>query len=180
VSDDVCTINADSYKLALNHDNELAAIGNPVPDVDNVEVIIKVLSITGDAIVKIESYDAANSFPNTSTGTGPLRVDAWDPATKITGPGVYSFSTAEKGGPIPVDTAAITPTFGVSGSGAELVVDWIWIGKAGSFPYDPCPYEIAGDEDGDCMVTLNDLALMLANWLVDCIDDPANPACVTP
>jgi hypothetical protein len=43
-----------------------------------------------------------------------------------------------------------------------------------------CPYEIAGDEDADCRVTLNDLALMLANWQLDCIGDPADPACVAP
>ena len=180
VANGVCTLTTDTYQIMFIYDNGLADIGNPVPGVDNVEIIIKVVDIVGSAIIKIESYDAANSFPNNDDGTGSLRIDAWDPATKITGPGVYRFSTAEKGGPIPVDTVAVTPIFGVSGLRAELVVDWIWIGKEGTFPYDPCPYEIAGDADGDCRVTLNDLALMLANWLIDCIDDPANPACITP
>jgi hypothetical protein len=49
----------------------------------------------------------------------------------------------------------------------------------GLLPAD-CPYEIVGDEDGDCRVTLNDFVLLAANWLIDCIDDPTDPACITP
>ena len=180
VANGVCTLTTDTYQIMFTYDNALADIGNPVPGVDNVEIIIKVVEIVGSAIIKIESYDATDAFPNNDDGAGAIRVDAWDPDTKITGPGVYTFSTAEKGGPIPVDTVAVTPIFGVIGSSAELVVDWIWLGKAGSFPYAPCPYEIVGDIDGDCIVTINDLALLFANWLVDCIEDPGDTACVTP
>ncbi|MFZ9024894.1 MAG: hypothetical protein ACO3BO_09125 [Anaerohalosphaeraceae bacterium] len=43
-----------------------------------------------------------------------------------------------------------------------------------------CPYAIVGDVDNNCRVDLVDVSLLAANWLIDCIDDPANPACVTP
>ena len=49
-----------------------------------------------------------------------------------------------------------------------------------SFAPTPCPYAIVGDVDNNCRVNLVDVSLMAANWLIDCIDDPANPACVTP
>jgi hypothetical protein len=43
-----------------------------------------------------------------------------------------------------------------------------------------CPYEIEGDLDNNCRVDLGDVALLAVNWLIDCIDDPAEPACVVP
>ena len=46
--------------------------------------------------------------------------------------------------------------------------------------YVGCPYDIVGDVDNNCKVDLGDVALMAANWLLDCIDSPTDPACVTP
>jgi hypothetical protein len=43
-----------------------------------------------------------------------------------------------------------------------------------------CDYVLTGDLDDNCRVDLQDVALLAANWLIDCIDDPTNPACVTP
>ena len=43
---------------------------------------------------------------------------------------------------------------------------------------DPCPYTLVGDLKDDCRVDLNDVAILVANWLVDCIQEPENPACV--
>jgi hypothetical protein len=40
--------------------------------------------------------------------------------------------------------------------------------------------DLEGDLDNNCRVDLADFALLAANWLLDCIDDPANPGCVTP
>lgn len=41
-----------------------------------------------------------------------------------------------------------------------------------------CPFELAGDLNRDCQVDSADFALMAENWLVNCIHDPNNPACI--
>jgi hypothetical protein len=41
-----------------------------------------------------------------------------------------------------------------------------------------CEYALAGDLNDDCKVDLNDFAIMASNWLVDCFEEPSNPACV--
>jgi len=41
-----------------------------------------------------------------------------------------------------------------------------------------CLYELIGDINNDCRFDLLDFALMAANWLIDCVADPFNPACV--
>jgi len=41
-----------------------------------------------------------------------------------------------------------------------------------------CYYTLAGDWTGDCRVDLADLAILAANWLVDCNLTPSDPACV--
>jgi hypothetical protein len=40
-----------------------------------------------------------------------------------------------------------------------------------------CPNPPAGDLNGDYRVDTRDLAVLLANWLVDCNLTPNNPAC---
>lgn len=41
-----------------------------------------------------------------------------------------------------------------------------------------CEYLLVGDVNGDCEVDLLDFALMAANWLVNCHENPENPACI--
>lgn len=41
-----------------------------------------------------------------------------------------------------------------------------------------CDYALAGDWNNDCKVDFRDLAIMAANWLIDCETDPDNTACV--
>ncbi len=41
-----------------------------------------------------------------------------------------------------------------------------------------CPYKILGDLNDDCKVDFLDFALMAQNWLVDCLVNPDDPACV--
>ena len=43
----------------------------------------------------------------------------------------------------------------------------------------PCQYRLAGDFNEDCKVDFNDFSLMAQNWLIDCIGEPSNPACVS-
>jgi hypothetical protein len=43
----------------------------------------------------------------------------------------------------------------------------------------PCNYILAGDWNTDCKVDLEDLAVVASNWLINCFDDPENPACVS-
>ena len=305
VSGGVCTVTTESYEFAFCHDNALADIGNPVPGTNNVELYFEVISISpgANAIVEIEMYPAGNSFPNPDNGTGAIREDVWDPDTTITGPGWYAFNTADKGGPIPVGTVAITPVIGVRGGAAgspvSLVIDNVFLYRtpglwdhfhplpgwynSETYPYDtitdlqwdnpplediesftisveferepggildpnftnpstatatidefrhstvalesmtnpptmplpdnslyswqvtitdpnsggvpveitkswivtfkigtPCTYLLEGDIDNDCRVNLIDVSLLAANWLLDCIDDPGDPACITP
>ena len=47
-------------------------------------------------------------------------------------------------------------------------------------PGTPCTYQLVGDLDESCRVDLGDVAKLAANWLLDCIDNPTDPACVTP
>lgn len=55
-------------------------------------------------------------------------------------------------------------------------VDHVMIDLCGQGP--PCPYNIVGDLNDDCVVNIDDIALLLENWLVDCNADPTDPACV--
>ena len=42
----------------------------------------------------------------------------------------------------------------------------------------PCPFRLLGDLNSDCTYNLIDFGMAAQNWLVDCINNPANPACV--
>lgn len=41
-----------------------------------------------------------------------------------------------------------------------------------------CTYSVAGDLNNDCRVDIADFAQFASNWLVDCFNEPNNPACV--
>lgn len=41
-----------------------------------------------------------------------------------------------------------------------------------------CHYKVLGDLNLDCKVTLEDLALMAGNWLVDCTEEPVPQSCI--
>jgi hypothetical protein len=43
----------------------------------------------------------------------------------------------------------------------------------------PCEYALVGDIDDNCKVDLADLALMAANWMLDCYANPSDPACIS-
>ena len=143
------------YNLAFNH-------GTPIVPGEIYEYFFDYMLGAGAGVFKLEFYD-----PNDVA----LDMVAWDPF-EITTPGVWQHFSYTFRAPENAVSAGIV--VGATGVGSIMQYDMI-----GLLPAD-CPYEIVGDEDGDCRVTLNDLALMLANWLVDCIDDPANPGCVTP
>ncbi|MHC4782610.1 MAG: hypothetical protein ACYTE0_06085, partial [Planctomycetota bacterium] len=57
--------------------------------------------------------------------------------------------------------------------------DWVVEGNVWLF-HVGCPYDIVGDVDNNCLVNLVDVSMMAANWLIDCINDPADPACIVP
>jgi hypothetical protein len=44
--------------------------------------------------------------------------------------------------------------------------------------WQPCLYNLAGDLNDDCKVDFLDFAIMANNWLIDCMEEPDNPACV--
>ena len=119
------------YGIVFIHDNALADIG-VTAGVDKIILVIEVVSISAgaNAIVKIEQYDAATSFPNPDDGSDTVVTDAWDPDTTITGPGRYTFTTAAV---CDLNTVAVTPVIGV-GNGGTIVIDEIWIGTDNS----PC------------------------------------------
>ena len=41
-----------------------------------------------------------------------------------------------------------------------------------------CKYKLAGDLNDDCRNDLKDIAILAANWLIDCNITPNDPACV--
>ena len=41
-----------------------------------------------------------------------------------------------------------------------------------------CHYRLSGDVNGDCRVDFQDIAEVCPCWLIDCDQDPSNPACV--
>ena len=42
-----------------------------------------------------------------------------------------------------------------------------------------CSFTLIGDLDGNCRINFRDVALMAGNWLVDCMVDPDDPACIS-
>jgi len=42
-----------------------------------------------------------------------------------------------------------------------------------------CSFTLIGDLDGNCRIDFRDVALMAGNWLVDCMVDPDDPACMS-
>jgi hypothetical protein len=40
-----------------------------------------------------------------------------------------------------------------------------------------CSFQPQGDLNGDCVVNLEDLAIIARNWLTNCTEDPNNPTC---
>jgi hypothetical protein len=144
VSDGVCTFTTNSWELAFCHDNAIQDIGNPVPGVDDVEVILTVVSVSGPGYVsmKIECYDETDAFPNNDDGGGSIQIYDFEAAgLTFTSPGIYTFNTSDlalsNAGPIPAGTVAITPVIVVAGgtnkNAAVGVIDEIWLGKAGTY-----------------------------------------------
>ena len=142
------------YTLAFNH-------GTPIVPGQIYEYFFDYKSVGGgDAVFKLELYD-----PNDVQ----LDVIAWDPYPVPTPDVWHHFSYIFRA---PDNAAFVSPVVGATGAGGIMLYDML-----GILPAD-CPYELEGDEDGDCRVTLNDFALLAANWLIDCIDDPTDPACI--
>lgn len=42
----------------------------------------------------------------------------------------------------------------------------------------PCPFDLPGDVNSDCIVNSLDFAIMTSNWLTDCQTLPLDPACI--
>ena len=146
------------YALAFAH-------GNPIVPGEIYEYFFDYKLVGGGAgVFKLEFYDDL-------ARTTQVGIVAWDPFT-ITTPDVWQhFSYTFRA---PDDAEFVTVVVGTTGVGSTMRYDMV-----GLLPAD-CPYELEGDLDNDCEVTLTDFVLLAANWLLDCIDDPADPACVTP
>jgi hypothetical protein len=145
------------YVIAFCH-------GNPVVggDIYTFSVDYKFVGTGSNGMIKLEFYDADDI---------QLEVWPWDPMSPATPDVWHHFSHTFRA---PEDAQYVTIVLGSTGANITTRYDMVSLLPA------ECPYEIAGDEDADCRVTLSDLALMFANWLIDCIDDPTDPACVTP
>ncbi|MBN2455753.1 MAG: hypothetical protein JXB29_04315 [Sedimentisphaerales bacterium] len=61
--------------------------------------------------------------------------------------------------------------------GSGLAGGWA-AAMAGDAAFTICPYDLAGDLNEDCKVDMLDFAVIAENWLIDCIANPSNPACV--
>ncbi len=58
----------------------------------------------------------------------------------------------------------------------QCVCDEGWAGSN----CERCYYRLMGDFNQDCVVNFLDLAYLASVWLVDCLADPGNPACLPP
>jgi hypothetical protein len=56
--------------------------------------------------------------------------------------------------------------------------DGDWSGSAYLFGF--CIFTPVGDINLDCRVDLTDFAIFANNWLVDCLFEPSDPACLAP
>lgn len=108
------------------------------------------------------------NFTNPSTANG-INIETVDLASMTNPPvmplidnGLYSWQ--------------VTITDPNPGGDPIVNQSWIVTFKIGT----PCTYQLEGDLDENCRVNLADFAKLAANWLLDCIDDPTDPACVTP
>ena len=118
----------------------------------------------GGNVVYDPNWGAANGTPTTMVTTSGLNktsqsVSELTPYTSPLADGLYSWR---------VDVT--DPSVGGPGTTEGNV--WLF--------YVGCPYDIVGDVDNNCRVNLADFAKLASNWLIDCIDDPTDPACVTP
>ena len=147
-----------SYLLAFNG-------ANPIVPGEIYEYFFdyKPVGVATDAVVKLEFYDAGNN---------QLSITAWDPMPTANPDEWQHFSYTFR---VPDDAEFATVVIGAVGSeGSTLRYDMV-----GLLPAD-CAYELEGDLNNDCRVNIADFVMLASNWLIDCIDDPANPACVTP
>ena len=108
------------------------------------------------------------NFTNPSTASG-INIETVDLASMTNPPvmplidnGLYSWR--------------VTVTDPNPGGDPIVNQSWIVTFKIGT----PCTYQLAGDLDENCKVNLADFAKLAANWLIDCIDDSGDPACVMP
>ena len=155
--DSVPTAGSWGYNLLFNHDNELASLpGAPAPG-DIFELRFDILSITGDAIVKIEFYDSdARDGQNVALNEDPITLT----------PGTQSFTVE-----IPADKYYVTPVIGCTGGGdAAVRLDNIWIGKEGSFAAGK-----ATDPDPKNDAVVGKDAVTALSWINPDPNDPLDP-----
>jgi hypothetical protein len=107
------------YGMIFNHGNDIATL--PAPAVaGTAEISFDLLSIAGDAIVKLEYWgDLARTI---STG-----ADLWDPITLA--PGFHTLV-----GTVPAGTLYITPVVGITDGGPGAIATYDNIGLAASIP----------------------------------------------
>ncbi len=102
--------------------------------------------------------------------------------TAAAGPALADYDELAK---LTASDAAAVDWFGysVAISGATALVGAYKDDDAGSSSgsaYLFCLFSPFGDINLDCRVDLTDFALMAGNWLVDCLFEPSDPACLAP
>ena len=135
-------------------------------------------------------FDPTGSGNNLDVGTIGGLVHSISDVGQIVGVAGYAtlFDSTGAGNNIDLNTL-IDPASGwtllkandINSSGWIVGRAWNTQGKVRAFllvPRVPCQYRLAGDLNDDCKVDFADLALMAANWLVDCEAEPTDPACV--
>jgi DNA-binding beta-propeller fold protein YncE len=66
----------------------------------------------------------------------------------------------------------------LGGTNIEELVTGLGYNEGLALAIQPCDYVLAGDLNDDCVVNFYDFAEMTSNWLIDCIVDPCDPACI--
>ena len=129
------------------------------------------VSMTGGSVDKL--LEAKNNATIYLDGTGfQVGGTVLEKGDKLSDFGTFngSYYTGTVTGTLS-DGAALDNTFSIYNTGEYEGTADIIIGEH-------CNYVLAGDLDGNCRLDLADLAVVAANWLIDCNANPADPACI--
>ncbi|AQQ08466.1 hypothetical protein L21SP3_00243 [Sedimentisphaera cyanobacteriorum] len=135
------------------------------PDVEDTFVAVRPTQETA-ALLAGEDYDSNDDgfyeIGKVSGSTSSIDIDA--------------FFAGYSAGELLFDAVQLIDDYNEgNNSGATVGADIDAVGAIGSVR--SCDYALQGDINMDCKVDLSDLAIMAKNWLINCKQDPSNPAC---
>ncbi|ARN56339.1 hypothetical protein [Sedimentisphaera salicampi] len=135
------------------------------PDVEDTLVAVRPTQET-IALLAGEDYDSNDDgfyeIGKVSGSTSSIDIDA--------------FFAGHTSGELVFDAVQLIDDYNEGNtSGATVGADIDAVGAIGSVR--SCDYALEGDINMDCKVDLSDFAIMAKNWLINCEQNPSDPAC---